>query len=201
MTDYAASMSRDTAPKAAREALWRDYLGRSAGGDQSALAALYDESSQLVYSVVLRVLGDVADAEEVTMDVYTQVWRSAAGYDGSRGTVTAWLITLARSRAIDRLRSRSSRLQNETAFPETFDLPSAGLSPERQTEDMQTRRRVTAALQTLPPEQREVVRLAFFAGLTHSELAARLQQPLGTVKTRLRMGMMKLREQLTPLSV
>jgi RNA polymerase sigma-70 factor (ECF subfamily) len=192
-----ASFSSD-APKAAREALWRDYLSRTAAGDQSALAALYDDSCHLVYSVVLRVVGDVADAEEVTMDVYTQVWRSAAAYDGSRGSVTSWLITLARSRAIDRLRSRSSRRQNETLFPETFDLPSSGLSPERQSEATQTRRRVTAALQSLSPEQREVVRLAFFAGLTHSELAARLQQPLGTVKTRLRTGMMKLRQQLTP---
>jgi len=193
-------MSGSAPSKASQEALWRDYLGRSAAGDQTALAALYDESCRLVYSVVLRLLGDVADAEEVTMDVYTQVWRSAAAYDGSRGTVTAWLITLARSRAIDRVRSRSGRLQNETAFPETFDVPSEGISPERHTEEMQRRRRVTAALQTLPPEQREVVRLAFFGGLTHSELAARLQQPLGTVKTRLRTGMMKLREQLTPLS-
>lgn len=201
MTDLAAgSFSSDASPRTAREVLWRDYLGRSAAGDQTALAALYDESSQLVYSVALRLLGDVADAEEVTMDVYTQVWRSAAAYDGSRGTVTAWLIMLARSRAIDRVRSRSSRLQNETVFPETFDLPSGGPTPEHQSEQTQRRRHVTAALQTLPPEQREVVRLAFFAGLTHSELAARLQQPLGTVKTRLRMGMMKLREQLTPLS-
>jgi RNA polymerase sigma-70 factor (ECF subfamily) len=186
--------------KAARESLWRGHLGRIAAGDQNALAALYDESGQLVYSVALRLLGDAADAEEVTMDVYTQVWRNAASYEDSRGTVTTWLITLARSRAIDRMRSRSGRLQNETAFPETFDLPSGGTSPERQSEEAQRRRRVNAALQTLPPEQREVVRLAFFAGLTHSELAARLQQPLGTVKTRLRTGMMKLREQLTPLS-
>lgn len=200
MIDSAARRSSDGPSKASQEALWRDYLGRSAAGDQSALAALYDESSRLVYSMAVRLLGDVADAEEVTMDVYTQVWRAAAAYDSSRGSVAAWLITLARSRAIDRIRSRSGRRNNETAFPETFDLASEGTSPERQTEEMQRRHRVTAALQTLPPEQREVVRLAFFAGLTHSELAARLQQPLGTVKTRLRTGMMKLREQLTPPS-
>ena len=199
MSDRGASPIRES-PRAAREALWREYLSRSAAGDQNALAALYDESSSLVYSIVLRLLGDVADAEEVTMDVFTQVWRSAASYEDSRSTVMAWLITLARSRAIDRVRSRSGRLQNETAFPETFDIPAEGLSPERHTEERQRRRHVIRALETLPPEQREVVHLAFYGGLTHSELAARLRQPLGTVKTRLRTGMMKLREQLTPLS-
>jgi RNA polymerase sigma-70 factor (ECF subfamily) len=200
VTDSAASGSSRVSLKAAKEAAWRNYLGCMATGDQLALAALYDESSQLVYSVALRLLGDVADAEEVTMDVYTQVWRNAAAYDDSRGSVAGWLITLARSRAIDRVRSRRGRLQNETALPETFDLPSQGTSPERQSEETQRRQRVIAALETLPAEQREVLRLAFFGGLTHSELAARLQQPLGTIKTRLRAGMMKLRGQLTPLS-
>src|SRR5579872_1159684 len=175
MSEPAPSRSSETL-KATRDALWRGYVSRCAAGDQHSLAALYDESGQLVYSVVLRLLGDVADAEEVTMDVYTQVWRSAAAYEDSRGTVTSWLITLARSRAIDRIRSRSGRRQNETALPESFDLPSGGLSPEGQSEEAQRRTRVIAALQTLPPEQREVVRLAFFAGLTHSELATRLKQ-------------------------
>ena len=200
MTDHAASRTSESF-RGAREALWRDYLSRCASGDQSALTALYEESSSLVYSVALRLLGDAADAEEVTMDVYTQVWRHAANYEDARGSVTAWLITLARSRAIDRVRSRSGRLQKETALPDTFDLPAEGASPERHTEETQRRRHVMRALETLPPEQREVVRLAFYAGLTHSELAARLQQPLGTVKTRLRIGMTKLREQLTPLTV
>ncbi|PWU05886.1 MAG: hypothetical protein C5B51_13450 [Terriglobia bacterium] len=188
-------------PKAARETAWRGYLLLVAAGDQSALAAFYDESSQLVYSLVLRVLGDVADAEEVAMDVYTQVWKSAGTYDDSRGNVTAWLMTLARNRAIDRLRSRNTRLQKEAPLPEAFDFPASSISPERETQETQRRRRVAAALQTLSPEQREVVQLAFFSGLTHSELATRLQQPLGTVKTRIRMGMMKLREQLEPLSL
>jgi len=200
VTDTAANRSPQVSHKAPRERLWRDYLGRCAAGDQGALAALYDESGKLVYSVVLRLVGDVADAEEVTMDVYTQVWNTARAYEDSRGTVTAWLITLARSRAIDRIRARRGRLKNETALPETLDLPSENISPERHSEETQRRRRILAALQTLPQEQREVLLLAFFSGLTHSELATRLAQPLGTVKTRLRAGMMKLREQLTPLS-
>jgi RNA polymerase sigma-70 factor, ECF subfamily len=199
VTDYSAS--RTTANRrTTREVEWRSYVTQCASGDHSALAELYDESSSLVYSVALRILGDAADAEEVTMDVYTQIWKRAAAYEESRGTVTTWLVTLARSRAIDRARSRSGRLQKEIAIPESFDLPAGEASPERHTEETQRRRHVLAALETLPPDQREVVRLAFYGGLTHSELAARLEQPLGTVKTRLRTGMMKLREQLTPLS-
>ena len=201
MTDHAGSRMSGS-PRSARETLWRDYLSHCASGDQSALTALYDESGSLVYSVAFRLLGDAADAEEVTMDVYTQVWRNAANnYEDSRGSVASWLITLARSRAIDRIRSRSGRLQKETALPETFDLPSEGVSPERHTEQTQRRRQVMRALESLPPEQREVVRLAFYGGLTHSELATHLGQPLGTIKTRLRIGMMKLREQLTALAV
>jgi RNA polymerase sigma-70 factor, ECF subfamily len=180
---------------------WRVYLARIADGEQAALGSLYDESSSLVYSMVLRVLGNVADAEEVTMDVYTQVWKAASGYDTSRGSVTAWLITLARSRAIDRVRSRTSRARKETALPETYDAPSGGISPEQQTEDTQRRRHVLAALATLPADQRQVVELAFYSGLTHSELAERLMQPLGTVKTRIRAGMARLREQLAGMAI
>jgi RNA polymerase sigma-70 factor (ECF subfamily) len=191
----------ELSPRARQDFTWRGYVNQSAKGDQSALASLYDESSSLVYSVALRVLGDVADAEEVTLDVYTQVWKTAATYDGSRGSVTAWLVTLARSRAIDRCRARTSRQSRETALPETFDFPSPGPTPERETVEAQRRLRIAAAMAALPSEQREVLQLAFFSGLTHSELAERLQQPLGTVKTRIRMGMMKLREQLEPLAV
>jgi len=188
--------SKEAIRKSAQEAHWRVYLARISDGEQVALGTLYDESSSLVYSMVLRVLGNVADAEEITMDVYTQVWKNAGGYDGSRGSVTAWLVTLARSRAIDRVRSRTSRARKEAPLPETYDAPSTGNSPERDTEETQRRRRVMAALATLPAEQRELLELAFYGGLTHSELAERTGQPLGTVKTRIRMGMARLREHL-----
>jgi RNA polymerase sigma-70 factor, ECF subfamily len=184
-----------------KDAHWRVYLARIADGEQPALGSLYDESSSLIYSMVLRVLGNVADAEEVTMDVYTQVWKGAAGYDASRGSVTAWLVTLARSRAIDRVRSRSSRARKETALPETYDAPSLGHSPEQETEDVLRRDQVMTALATLPADQRQVVELAFYSGLTHSELAERLGQPLGTVKTRIRAGMSRLREQLAGIAI
>jgi RNA polymerase sigma-70 factor (ECF subfamily) len=186
---------------AARDAHWRVYLARIADGEQPALGMLYDESSSLVYSMVLRVLGNVADAEEVTMDVYTQVWKAAAVYDTERGSVTAWLVTLARSRAIDRVRSRSSRARKEASLPETYDAPSLGNSPEQETEETQRRTRVMTALATLPAEQRQVVELAFYSGLTHSELAEHLGQPLGTVKTRIRAGMSRLRDLLAGITI
>lgn len=179
-----------------RDVTWRNYIERSAGGDQSALAQLYDESSPLVYSLALRMLGDAADAEEVTMDVYTQVWRTAARYDDARGSPMAWLVTLTRSRAIDRARSRAGRTEREEPILDFSLVREERESPEAAAETGQRRKRVQAALSKLSPEQREAIQLAFFSGLTHSELARRLGQPLGTVKTRIRSGMMKLREQL-----
>jgi len=183
-------------PRAMRESAWKEYVGRAAGADQSGLAALYDESSSLVYSVALRMLGHREDAEEVTLDVYTQVWRTAASYDPSRGTVAAWLVTQARSRAIDRMRARGSRREREQPMVKFFDLEVDAPSPEQESEAGQRRRRLLAALATLAPEQREVIQLAFFSDLTHGELASQLGQPLGTVKSRIRLGMIKLREQL-----
>src|ERR1700733_463283 len=103
----------ELAPRAIRESAWKEFVGQAAGGDQSGLAALYDETSSLVYSVALRMLGHREDAEEVTLDVYTQVWRTAASYDASRGTVATWLVTQARSRAIDRMRARGGRMERE----------------------------------------------------------------------------------------
>jgi RNA polymerase sigma-70 factor (ECF subfamily) len=175
---------------------WKRYLDRCAAGDQSAMAQLYDESSSLVYSVALRMLGDAADAQEVTLDVYMQVWRTSATYDPNRGKATAWLVTLARSRAIDRLRSRGGRDRRELPILQSEEMRSDSASPELVTDTAQRRRRIIAALATLSREQREAIELAFFSGLTHRELAERLGQPLGTVKTRIRLGMMKLREQL-----
>lgn len=201
LSGAAAATAPETSRRSQQDAVWRAYLARIADGEQAALGSLYDESSSLVYSLVLRVLANTADAEEVTMDVFTQVWKSADGYDTTRGSVTAWLVTLARSRAIDKVRSRASRAKKETAIPETYDAPSPGASPEQETEETQLRRRVLAALATLPPDQREVVELAFYSGLTHSELADRLGQPLGTVKTRIRAGMAKLREQLAGVAL
>jgi RNA polymerase sigma-70 factor (ECF subfamily) len=189
------SMTRHASDVSTQSVLLR-YVERSAGGDQGAFASLYDATRHLVYGTALRILREPADAEEVTSEVYMQVWRNASNYSDRRGSVMAWLLTMARSRAIDRVRSQSLRARREEPFPEFAQFRSAEPAPDRSTEASQHRRRVASALDTLPPEQREVIELAFFYGLTHSELAARLNQPLGTVKTRVRQGMMKIRELL-----
>lgn len=168
-------------------------------GDQSALATLYDTTSRLIYGLILRVLGDTSSAEEVLLDVYTQVWRQAANYDTNRGAPLAWLTTIARSRAIDRLRSGWQDQRRKEPLEVLGDAPGNEASPEEMTVASERQRFVREALNSLAPEQREVIELAYYAGLSHSEIAAKLNQPLGTVKTRTRLGMMKLREALAPM--
>jgi RNA polymerase sigma-70 factor (ECF subfamily) len=176
---------------ALRQRAWSEYIERAGRGDESALGSLYDESKSLVYGIALRILGQPADAEEVTLDVYTQVWRSAADFDESRGAPTSWLALMTRSRAIDRVRSRTARARLEepmAAFPEP-PSPSGPPDPGGQA--------VRQAMRALTPEHRQLLDLAFFSGFTHSELAKKLNLPLGTVKTRLRAAMHKLKEELT----
>ena len=183
--------------RSARETVWHDCVRRCVAGDQSALGELYDESSPHVYGVALSVLRDSADAEEVTLDVYTQVWRSAPVYASQRGSVVAWLLMLARSRAIDKLRARASRQRQEECQNEVpISFGDASATPEQSVAGTETRQRVQKALNQLPPDQREAVELAYFSGMSHSELADHIGQPLGTVKTRIRIGMMKVREAL-----
>jgi RNA polymerase sigma-70 factor, ECF subfamily len=180
----------------AREQDWAALIKRVAGGDEYALSSLYDRSSRLIFGLLLRILGDPALAEEVLLDVYMQVWRQAGKYDPSRGKTLAWLVIIARSRAIDRLRST----RQEEMRKESLDATDYGARLATAFQDPTTapemQRIVRTALDTLPPEQREVIEMAYYLGLSHSEIAASLGQPLGTVKTRTRLGMMKLREQL-----
>lgn len=179
-----------------REVAWLDYVARAASGDEGAFSLLYRETSPLVYSLALRILGNPADAEEVTVDVYTQVWRTAGKFSAERGSVTAWLVMLARSRSLDRARARGARNRSADPLPATLEIPGHGETPEHLSALEQQRRKVATALQSLPEEQRQALELAYFSDLTHSEMAARLGQPLGTVKTRIRLGMIKLREVL-----
>ncbi|MFN0108857.1 MAG: sigma-70 family RNA polymerase sigma factor [Blastocatellia bacterium] len=167
--------------------------------DQSALATLYDTTNRLAYSLILRVLNDASAAEEVLLDVYTQVWRQAANYDTGRGSPLAWLMTIARTRAIDRLRSGWQDRQRKEPLDLLNDRETTAASPEEATVSSETQRFVRTALKSLSPEQREVIELAYYSGLSHSEIATKLNQPLGTVKTRTRLGMMKLREALAPV--
>jgi RNA polymerase sigma-70 factor (ECF subfamily) len=168
-------------------------------GDQSALTALYDSTKRLVYGLALRVLGDTATAEEVLFDVYSQVWRQASSYDRGRGAPLAWIMTIARSRAIDRLRSGRQEQQRKEPLETARAEPAATVNPEEASVIAERRRIVRSALESLTAEQREVIELAYYSGLSHSEIAVKLGQPLGTVKTRTRLGMMKLRERLHPI--
>lgn len=148
-----------------------------------------------MYGLVLRILKDTGAAEEVMLDVYTQVWRQAAQYNDRRGTPMAWLTTIARSRAIDRLRAGHAQYLRD----EPLDLTTQTATTENLEEALamrETQRTVRTALGQISPEQREVIELAYYSGLSHSEIAAQLAQPLGTVKTRIRLGMMRLRELL-----
>lgn len=178
---------------------WAEVIAAIATGDQVAMNQFYDGTSRLVFGLVLRILNDRSLAEEVLLDVYTQVWRQAHRYDTSRGAPLGWLTTIARSRAIDRLRAeRYTRQQDELNEGTTREL-GAHSDPENVTAQSELRQYVLAALEVLPPEQREVIELSYYSGYTQSEIAAHLGQPLGTVKTRTRLGMMKLREVLKPL--
>ena len=194
-----APLAVDTVEASERDQDLVSLVERVATGDQSALAALYDATNRLIYSLVLRVLGDMSSAEEVLIDVYTQVWRQAASYDANRGAPLAWMATIARSRAIDRLRSGWQEQRRKEPLDVLGDAPSNASSPEESAAASELQKLVREALNVLTPEQRQVIELAYYSGLSHSEIAEKLNQPLGTVKTRTRLGMMKLREALAPL--
>ena len=174
-------------------------IRRIASGDEEALGSLYDSTSRPVFGLALRILNDPSAAEEVALEVYTQVWRQAATYDAGRGTPSAWLLTIARSRAIDRFRSANQARRRVDSLDEVAAAPASGPGPDVHAADTERREIVRAALDSLPPEQRAVIDLAYFGGLSHSEIAERLGQPLGTVKTRTRLAMMRLRDALKHL--
>jgi RNA polymerase sigma-70 factor (ECF subfamily) len=165
-------------------------------GDVDAVAELYDLHSRLVFGLILRMLQDRSEAEEVVQEVFLAAWNKAATYDAALGSVVGWLLRIARNRAIDRLRARSSRDRQRTA---TEDAPPAGSvaeSPESGMLQFEQRWAVTQALDALPAEQRALIEHAYFEGLSHAQLAVQFKLPLGTVKTRIRAGMMALRQQL-----
>jgi RNA polymerase sigma-70 factor, ECF subfamily len=171
-----------------------------ARGDQAALAALYDRTSRLVFGLALRVLRDRATAEEVVLDVYKQAWRQASLYDEQRGTPTGWLLKIAHSRAVDRVRAVRREQELKRVVGESLERGMIAEDPEAAAALSEQQRFVRAALDTLPEEQREVIVLAYYTGMSQSEIAERLGLPLGTVKTRARLGMAKLRDVLSPLA-
>jgi len=173
-----------------------ELVARVAAGDESAIGILYDRYGAVLYAVAFRVLGERADAEEVVLEALAQAWRDAARFEPGRGSVAGWLATIARSRALDvvRARNRRSRLAAAAAAAAPDALPG----PESALDHEERRREVRRALDALSPAQRQAIELAYFEGLSQSEIAERLHEPLGTIKTRVRLGMQKLRECLRP---
>jgi len=165
-------------------------LRRLVAGDHLALGEFYDRFAGLVNALALRIVRDGADAEDVVQEVFVQVWRQASRFDRSRGSVEAWLCTMARTRALDRLRRRTSRREEpEEAAPASTEHP-------RTEEGLAVRK----ALEALSSDQRRALELAYYEGLTQSEIAEKLGEPLGTVKTRIRTAMIRLREALGPVA-
>ena len=171
----------------------RSFIGRMSAGDTAALESLYDRYTPMLYGLVLRIVGRAADAEEVLQDTWLQAWRRADTWDPARGTVAGWLVTLARSRAIDRLRRVGSRQRAESAAPRP-EAPPAADEPAANAAQRERQERISAALAALTPRQREVLELGYFGGLSQSEIAARIDAPLGSVKSWTRQGLMRLRE-------
>ena len=172
-------------------------LARMAHGDHDALAELYDRHARMVYSLALRILQDRADAEDVVQEVFSQAWTQAARYDTSRGAVAAWMLMLARSRSIDRLRTRRARPDTTAEPHQVLSIADSGVRQDLQLLSAEQVGLLQKALAELPAPQRVALELAYYEGLTHAEIAERLQEPLGTVKTRIRQAVIKLRESLT----
>ena len=170
------------------------YLTLTALGDNQAFGHLYDETSPLVYGIAMRMLKNAADAEDLVIEVYTQAWRSAATYDRSRGPVVSWLVTIVRSRAIDKIRSRRSWVNQEELRLHLVKEPSKSFShPAVELERKQTRGIIRRAVDSLPAAVQTVIQLCYFNGLSHSEIAENLGEPLGTVKSRIRQGLQIMR--------
>jgi RNA polymerase sigma-70 factor (ECF subfamily) len=187
-----AATARETPPESVSPLIL--LVEQMASGRQDALSRLYDETSPLINGLLLRMLELPQDTEEALLDVYMKAWKNAASYSQSRGSVQSWLVIMARSIAIDRIRHKGA--QPKTAgleFKTAVEFVSPGASPEEHTADSQRRAKVQALLRELPAEQRQLVEMAFFGGYSHSELAEILGQPLGTVKSRIRMALGKLR--------
>jgi RNA polymerase sigma-70 factor (ECF subfamily) len=169
-------------------------IERIMAGEEDALSALYDRYAGMLYAMLVRILKDTSAAEEVLQDLFLQLWRGASRFDVSRGSLPAWLLVIGRNRALSRLRRRDRREVLED--PEEFSLdsvPSAG-DLEDEAWRRQLMERLRGAMATLPPEQKEALELAYFEGMTQTEIAARTGSPLGTVKSRVRAAMQSLKQ-------
>jgi len=175
---------------------WVALVQSIAGGDQHALYALYEQAHRLVFTLIVRITNDRATAEELTVDVFHDVWRRASTYDPAGGSVVGWIMNQARSRAIDRLRfeQRKKRVNRDVEGPPA--APAAS-DPQEMLDVREQGRVVRQALEILTPAERQAIERAFFGELNYREVAVQLDQPLGTVKTRVRSGLARLRQVLT----
>lgn len=175
---------------------WLAIVQSIAGGDQFALHALYEMAYRVVFTLAMRITANRETAEEITLDVFHNIWRDASRYNAANGTVLAWIMNQARSRSIDRLRfdnrKKRARGNDEQPTAEPAADPHDILELQKQGELLR------AALALLTPDERQAIETTFFAGLTHAEAAKRLNQPLGTIKTRIRSGLHKMRHTLIP---
>ena len=187
----------DAAPPQAASTIDPKLLARVAKGDQQAFGQLYDQSSTLLFTLAYRILSDRDEAAELLQEVYLEVWRKIVKYDVGRGSPMAWLVTLTRSRAIDRLRSKASRghrqITDSLEHPLVSERADHHPTPQEAREAGELRQLGAKAILELPLPQQQAIEMAFYQGLTHTEIAARLNQPLGTVKTRIKLAMTKLR--------
>jgi RNA polymerase sigma-70 factor (ECF subfamily) len=172
-------------------------LERIVARDEAAVGSLYDRHNRLLFGLILRIIRDRSEAEEILQEVFVLVWMRSETYNVSLGPPAAWLVRIARNRAIDRLRANNVRLRAVESVPE----PAPAENPESRASLGEQQRAVARALESLPADQRLLIEQAYFLGLTQSELADRFKLPLGTVKTRIRTGMLALREQLSQVVI
>jgi RNA polymerase sigma-70 factor, ECF subfamily len=167
-----------------------------AAGNHAALAKCYDAIGPAVFSLAVRMLRDRPAAEDVTQDIFIQVWRQCGNYDTTRGSAEAWVMMIARTRILDRLRSRAAGVVLKSVGDNLPDAPDAEDWPDDLAISHEDAVNVRVALAALPDDQKQAIKLAFFDGLTHVEIAAKVGVPLGTIKTRIRLGLLKIKEKL-----
>ena len=194
---FLAAFTPTTNPEVSLDAT---LVNRLLQKDVTAFEQLYDRHSRAVYGLVLRILQQAGTAEEVVQDVFLQLWRNAAQYDSSRGPLVPWLFTLARNRALDTLRLKSERQRRRE--DQTEEFPSVVSAPEyeKQLDEKRRAEKVRALMASLNPQQKKAIELAYFEGLSHSEIATSLKEPLGTVKSWIRNGLLRLKEGLQATS-
>jgi len=174
----------------------RALLRAVAARDKEALRQLYARHCAVLFALALKVLSDRAEAEDVLQEAFVQIWKTAGSFDEGRGKPLGWLIMLTRSRAIDRLRSRKTRTRVAESMAKDTSQATGSTTPADEAQASEAQRTVRNALKSLPSDHRVPIEMAYFGGLTQFEIAQQLSQPLGTVKTRMQNGMMRLREQL-----